>query len=113
MNTASLLNNLEFSDKHPKISVLLETERSKELRITFKKGQVMKKHKTPFPIVIEIFDGEIAFGAEDKVTIVKRGDMLSLDGGIPHDLTANEESIVRLTLSKGDKVERVENVANS
>lgn len=40
-----------------------------------------------------------------------KGDILTLEGGIPHDVKALDESIIRLTLSKQDAVARVEQVA--
>lgn len=112
MKTASLLKDLEFNDKKPAVQVLLDTESSREIRIAMKTGQVMKEHKTPYPIVVELFEGAISFGVNGEVHKIKRGDMLTLEGNVPHDLTAEEDSIVRLSLSKSDTVERVKGVAN-
>ena len=108
--TASLITNLEFNSERPMITVLLETNNTKEIRIAMKTGNIMKKHQTPFPIVIEIFDGEISFGVNDEVLTLVKGDIIALKGAVPHDLKANKDSIVRLTLTKHDKVERVEEV---
>ena len=44
---------------------------------------------------------------------MKNGDIIALEGDIPHDLTAKEHSIIRLTLSKHDKVERLKSVIES
>jgi len=112
MKTASLTENIEYNDKRPNIQVLLDTETGKEIRISFKKDQIMKEHKTPFPIVVEIFEGKIAFGVNGKVHNLKKGDLISLEGNVPHDLNATEDSIVRLSLHKGDSEIRVEDVAN-
>ncbi len=113
MKTASLLKNLSFDDKKPAVQVLMDTDSSKEIRIAMKKGQVMKEHKTPYPIVVELFEGVISFGVNGKVHSVKKGDILALEGNVPHDLLAEKDSIVRLSLSKLDKVERVEGVAKN
>ena len=113
MKTASLTSNLEYHEKRPAIQVLLETETGKEIRIAFKKDQVMKEHKTPFPIVVEIFKGAIDFGVNGTKQHLKAGKIIALVGGVPHDLIAIEDSIVRLSLSKNDKVERVQNVETS
>ena len=107
MKSSSLVTNLKYKKEKPAIDVLLETNTSKEIRIVMRKGQVMKKHQTPFPIVVELFEGKLDFGIEDKLYHLKRGDILALDGGIPHDLLAISDSIVRLTLSKLDSVKRV------
>lgn len=113
MKTASLLKNLSLNDNKPAVQELMETGSSKEIRIAMKKGQVMKEHKTPYPIVVELFEGRISFGVKGETYTVKKGDLLSLEGNVPHDLRAEEDSIIRLSLSKLDKVERVEGVANA
>lgn len=113
MKTASLINNIQYHETRPTIQVLFETENGKEIRIAFRKNQVMKEHKTPFPIVVEIFDGAISFGVNGEVHDLKKGDLISLEGGVPHDLTATEDSIVRLSLNKGDSASRVEDVAKN
>lgn len=73
----------------------------------------MKEHKTAFPIIVEIVDGLIDFGVEGKQHHFNKGDIISLEGDVPHDLKALEDSIVRLTLSKFDKTERVEAIVKS
>lgn len=111
MTTASLTANLEFNDKRPAVQVLLETEANKEIRMVFKTGQGLKEHKTPFPIVVEIFDGAVDFGVNGHTQALKKGDLIALPGNVPHDLRAKEDSIVRLSLTKADTAERVEGVA--
>ncbi|CDF80874.1 RmlC_like_cupin domain protein [Formosa agariphila KMM 3901] len=110
MTTNNLYDNLEYNADKPAISVLLQTAFSKEIRILLKKGQLMKEHKAPKPIVVEVFEGEIDFGVDGQTHALKKGDLLTLDSNVPHDLFAKENSIVRLTLSIQDTVERVEKV---
>lgn len=110
METASLTKEITYNEGRPAIRVMLETEYGKEIRIVFKKGQVMKRHTAPFPIVVEIFEGSIEFGVNDEKLQLSRGDLITLKGKVPHDLTANEDSIVRLSLNKADSANRVEDV---
>ena len=111
MIKASLTANLEYNENRPAIQVMLDTEMGKEIRIALKEGQVMKKHRTPFPIVVEIFEGSIDFGVNGDVLTLNRGELISLEGNVPHDLTALKDSIVRLSLNKADTAKRVEDVA--
>lgn len=112
MNTASLVQNNQFNTDKPAISILLDTESSKEIKILMKKGQIMKKHQTPYPIVVEIFDGSIDFGVNNQTLTLVKGDIISLKGTIPHDLLAKEDAIIRLSLSKLDNMKRVKQVVD-
>ncbi|MBR9776261.1 MAG: cupin [Cytophagales bacterium] len=109
MEIASFSEALHFGDKIS-TKVILESPFSKEIRILLNEGQVMKEHQTKFPIVVQVLEGEIDFGAQGEVHNFKSGSIVALEGNIPHDLTAIKDSVVRLSLSKLDQVERVENV---
>ena len=106
-----MLKGLEYNENRPRIDVLLESDFTKEIRITFRKDQIMKEHQTPFPIVVQVIEGAIDFGVEGTVQHLDRGDMIALSGSVPHDLKAKEESVVRLTLSKPDSSDRVKTAA--
>ncbi|MEJ6582753.1 MAG: AraC family ligand binding domain-containing protein [Crocinitomicaceae bacterium] len=73
-------------------------------------GQFMKEHKAPFPIIVHVLQGSVKFGAEGEDIHLKIGDLIGLETNVPHDLLAKENSIVRLSLSKLDNLERVKNV---
>lgn len=112
MKIASLTDKLEYQEKRPVVQLLMDTDNGKEIRIVFKDGQVMKKHRTPFSIVVEVHEGAIDFGVENDILALKKGDLIALEGNIPHDLTAKKDSIVRLSLNKGDSADRVSKVVN-
>jgi quercetin dioxygenase-like cupin family protein len=111
MNYTNILKDLNYGTDKVAISVLFETETTKEIRILFREGQVMKKHQTKFPITVEIVEGNMNFGVNDVIHQLKKGDLVALEGNVPHDLNAKSDCIVRLTLSKLDSVERVKGVA--
>jgi quercetin dioxygenase-like cupin family protein len=110
MEMSSLTNNLVYTENKPAITVLLETDTTKEIRIAMKKGQVMRAHKTPFPIVVELFEGKLDFGVEERILHLSKGDIIALEGNVAHDLSCIEECIVRLSISKLDDVQRVKDV---
>ncbi|OIQ27130.1 MAG: cupin [Bacteroidetes bacterium MedPE-SWsnd-G2] len=113
MKTSSLLTGSEFNQDKPVVSLLFETDNTKELKIVMSTNSIMKEHKTPYPIVVELFEGEINFGVNNEVYHLKKGDILALDGGVPHDLVCTANAIIRLSLSKNDAIERVKNVAKN
>ena len=110
IETSSILKDVAFNDQKPAFKVLLNTESTKEIRILMRKGQVMKKHSAPYPIVVQVFSGSIDFRVQEEVHLLKQGDMITLSSRIPHDLLAHEDSIIRLSLSKKDKEERLKEV---
>ena len=109
MKITSFNDALLFEDKIS-TKVVLETTFSKEIRIVMKKGLEMKEHKTKFPIIVHVLKGLVDFGVQGKIHAFEAGSIISLDANIPHDLLAKEDSIVRLTLSKQDSINRVDHV---
>ena len=110
MQIASFLENIEFSDKSVAITSMIDNDFSKEIRIAFKKNQIMKEHKTKYPIVVMVLKGKINFTIKETTTILNQGDIISLKGNILHELEAKEESIVRLSLHKKDDFNRVKSI---
>jgi len=113
METSSLIKNIEYNENKPSVDVLFETGNTKEIRIVFRKGQAMKNHQTPFPIIVEIFEGEIDFDVRGDTHRLQKGDLVALEGNVQHNLRAKADSIVRLTLSKQDKAKRVKDVVDA
>lgn len=111
MNNSSFSKDLKFNPNKVRTEPILETSFSKEIRILLKKGQVLREHKAPFPIIVHLLDGMIDFGIEGESNRLEKGAILTLDSNVKHDLYAHEDSVVRLTLSRQDKAERVEDVA--
>lgn len=110
LNTASFFKDLKFSDTSVVITSLLDSDFGKEIRIAFQKGQVMKEHKTKFPITVMTLKGSISFNVEQQTIILSAGDVISVKGNVLHELKALEESVVRLSLHKNDTISRVQSV---
>ena len=109
MTLYKLNDQTEFSHK-PKIRLLTETPFSKEIQICLGEGALMKEHKAPGAITIELFSGCIELGSPDSSTLMKPGDIAVFEANILHSLLAKENSIVRLSLSKNDTITRVQNL---
>ncbi len=110
MQTASFYKELTFSDESVVIKPMLDSDFGKEIRIAFKEGQIMKEHKTKFPITVMTMRGSIEFDIGEETVILNEGDVIALEGNIMHELKALEESVVRLSLHKSDTIARVKGV---
>jgi quercetin dioxygenase-like cupin family protein len=100
MTTASFYENLQFDIDKPQLSVLLQTAAVKEIRIIFKAGQAMKAHKAPAPIVVAVMKGCIDFGVGMERVLLQEGMIIALEADVVHDLIAEEDCIVRLSIHK-------------
>lgn len=110
MIKSSFSNYVSFGEKGIKTEVIIESSFTKEIRIDLQKGKVMKEHKTPYAILVHVLKGNIDFSVGEEKHALVEGDILTLAGDIVHELAATEDSIVRLTLSKHDKAERVKSL---
>ena len=112
MKVESFNSELHYTDDRINTQLVLETTFSKEIRILLKEGQIMKEHKAPYPIIVHVIQGAIEFGVNGDHHQLVEGDIITLDANVPHDLKANKNSAVRLTLAKGDSINRVDSVVS-
>ncbi len=110
MQTTKWFEQISFTDK-VEINLMQESSVSKEIRITMPKDTLMKEHKAPNDILVQVLSGKIWFEVNNEKFTFSQGDMLSLKALIPHSLGGLEDSIIRLSLSKNDSEKRVEEVA--
>ena len=64
-----------------------------------KAGAQVDEHKTNLRISIQAVSGAIRLQLPDRNVELRTGQLLVLDSGVPHDVTALEESAFLLTLS--------------
>jgi len=62
---------------------------------------------------LKVYSDAIDFGVQGGKLTVQAGSLIALNGDVPYDLVALEDSIVRLSLSKKDSVARVQAVKGS
>lgn len=111
VHTASFYEDLHYEEGNkPAVKVMIKTDLAKEIRILFRKGQEMKEHKAPYPIIVQVLEGIIDFGTDGQRYLLNKGMMIVLPAHQIHDLIAQEESMVRLSLNLQDHTSRVEGV---
>lgn len=72
-----VLSFLEGINK-PAVSLLLDTNFSKEIRIVFQKGQIKEDHQAPFAIIVQVVKGCIGFGVNKEIKKLNVGDLIYL-----------------------------------
>ena len=107
MAVARFLENVTYKDEGVAVTVLSDDVLTKEIRIAFKKGQVMEAHQAPYAISVMTIVGSIKFGVHGKMETLNAGDVINLEASVVHSLEATEDSVVRLTLNKADTIQRV------
>lgn len=89
------------------INVLAENSLAKEIQILMPKDCIMKEHKAPFPITLQVLRGRIYFSVGNERCELSALEMVSLEANVPHSLSGIEDSILRLSLAKQDNKTRI------
>ena len=100
----------EFKAGQVQVNVLAQNESAKEIQILMGKDSVMKEHKAPFDISVQVLRGEVEFSVQNDTKMLKELDMVNLKANEPHSLRALKDSIVRLSLAQADTLARVQGV---
>jgi quercetin dioxygenase-like cupin family protein len=77
---------------------LAKTERLELIRIVLPAGKALPEHSVKGQITLQCLQGEVAFDAHGRTAILRAGEMLYLQGGAPHALRANQDSLLLLTI---------------
>lgn len=100
-------NAATFKAGEVNIEVMAQNDSTKEIRIAMAKDSIMKEHKAPFSIFVQVLSGNIEFEVQEQKFDMQTLDMIGLDANVPHSLKAKQDSIIRLSLAKNDSVSRV------
>ena len=89
----NIFENCELNNEKPAVLKIKDTAKSNTIAIGLKKDQVLKKHVTPFPALLFVISGSIAFDMEGTTTELNYGDTFEIPVNVPHEVTGLEESI--------------------
>ena len=77
---------------------LAKTQQMELIRMTVPAGRALAEHAVRGEITLQCLEGEVAFDAHGRTAILRAGEMLYLEGGAPHSLRANADSLLLLTI---------------
>lgn len=101
MEQTNVITSLAYSDETVAIEELFETEYAKEIGIAMQAHQVLLDHQSIYPLTLQVIDGLVKFSSDPACSILHKGDLMTLDAGMKHDLEAIENTLLRLTLFTG------------
>ncbi|WP_019947833.1 cupin domain-containing protein [Hymenobacter aerophilus] len=78
---------------------LLHSDGMRVVMIALHEGAELKTHTAPGPISVQVLEGHIGFGAQEQMLELQAGQLVTLHAGLPHSVTARQESVFLLTLA--------------
>lgn len=78
---------------------LFKSDEVRVVLIALHVGAELKTHTAPGTISVQVLEGEITFGTEQKTITLTTGQLITLQKEVPHSVFANKESTFLLTLS--------------
>lgn len=77
---------------------LVKTPRMRVVLMALRNGASLREHHVEGPITVLVMEGSINFIVGQETCHLHRNGFVSLEGTIPHDVEALEDSVVLLTI---------------
>ena len=90
-----------------KTSTLAKTDDLELIRLVMPAGKRLPTHRAPGEIVVQCLEGRVAFVAGSATTELAAGQMLYLDAGTLHSLSALEDASLLITMLLAHPVRHV------
>ncbi|MBL7976922.1 MAG: hypothetical protein JNN12_01180 [Bacteroidetes Order II. Incertae sedis bacterium] len=82
----------------PLLVPLAKTDQNKVIAIGFKKGMVLRKHKTAIPAKLYVLEGQVQYEAESGGMVLSQYEETPIPAGEYHEVTAQEETLCLLII---------------
>jgi quercetin dioxygenase-like cupin family protein len=77
---------------------LIKTDHMELIRLVLPKEKPMPEHRVEGEMTLLCLEGEIAFDAHGRTTILRPNEMVYLAGGEPHAVRANKDAVALMTI---------------
>ena len=77
---------------------LLKSQHLQLLRVVLRRGESLPEHHVPGEITIQCLEGLVELTAHGNRLLMRAGDMVYLQGGVPHALQAQEDTSLLVTI---------------
>ncbi|WP_210521585.1 cupin domain-containing protein [Hymenobacter terricola] len=78
---------------------LLKTNGLRVVLLALHAGAELKTHTAPGVLSLQVLEGRLSFQTEPQAAELTRGELLTLHAGIPHRVTAHEDSVFLLSIA--------------
>ena len=103
-NVTNIINDTHFSDEEIVIHTLCTTKCTKEVAIALKAHQSMRDYESDYDIIVHIIFGALHVTIDTHHYILGSGDMIQIAKNKKHNVTAQEDTLLRVTLLDGVKI---------
>ncbi|MGH7861625.1 MAG: hypothetical protein ACRENM_02650 [Candidatus Dormibacteraceae bacterium] len=77
---------------------LVNEENLRVVLIALRAQGRMHQHRAHAPIVLQALEGSVRLGVGERTLDLRRGGLMAIDAGLPHDVEALEESALLLVI---------------
>jgi len=77
---------------------LTKTAQMELIRMVLPKGKTVAEHKVEGQMTLVCLEGELEIQMPGRTTVLRPSEMLWLEGGTPHSVQANEDTVGLLTI---------------
>ena len=83
---------------HNSTSAILKASQLEVIRVVLQAGQALPQHDTPGEITLQCLEGAVELQIPGTTHLLRTGDFVHLQAGLPHGLLAVEDTSLLLTI---------------
>lgn len=83
---------------HSSTSAILKATQLEVIRVVLSAGQALRQHHVPGEITLQCLEGAVELQTPSHTAVLRSGDFVHLQAGVPHTLLAQEDASLLLTL---------------
>ncbi len=97
---AQLHEDPEWGARHRNAVTLLKEPHLSVVLVALQKGERLSEHKTSGPFTLQVVKGTVRVGVDHEARTVSTRGLVAMEQGVPHEVTALEDSAVLLTIAE-------------
>lgn len=98
----------QFCADRPYVQVLSDLGAARVVLFAFQAGQQLKEHRTSSQLLVQVLRGRITFATADNSVSLQAGMVLQLEENVPHNVTAQTDAVMLLTMLPSPKEHSLE-----